>query len=141
MTIGPSLNAHPMTAATPQAPQQPFRVRHQQTLLTVQATPSSIRIDGQPTRDALSLRTPMGLVAQDLSKSRADGYRAIRKVAARGERFQNISSGEQHVVANLAREEYTSTSIPGLRLESLPAPALQFTPKTVRMLWRTTEQP
>jgi hypothetical protein len=141
MTIGPSLQPHPLTGAAPQAPKPEFRVRHQQTTFDVEATPLELRIDNQPTRDALNLRTPTGLRDQGLSQWRSAGAEAVTQIVANGDRLGDIASGESHVVANLAREEYTSSSIPGLALATLPAPELMFTPKTVRMLWRTTEEP
>jgi hypothetical protein len=133
------LSARPLTGGQPQAPQRQFAVRRQQTTLEVEATPLSLAIDNQPTRDALNLRTPSGLMDQGLSTWRQAGSRAIDQIVSEAHRLRNIGSGERNAIASIAAGSLGSGSIPDLQAATLPAPELQFTPKTVRLLWKTTD--
>lgn len=133
------LSSRPLTGGQPQAPQRQFAVRRQQTVLDVETTPLSLSIDNQPMRDALNMRTPTGLMDQGLSTWRRAGSRAISEIASEAHRLRNTGSGERNAIANIAAESLGDGSIPDLEAATLPAPELQFTPKTVRLLWRTTD--
>ncbi len=133
------MSAHPITGGQITPPPQEFRVRRQQTTVEVETTPLEVEIDNQPTRDAVNLRTPTGLSAQALIEWREAGQEAIDQMVAEGHRLQNLAGGERDVVAHIAEENGRAAGIPHLALASLPAPRVSFTPKTVRLLWKTTE--